>query len=421
MSRTPLFDRSYALACFFTASLAALPAMAGGHPPRPLDMLYIFNSQVDGYAPYLATADKAGNIYGYSGGGRSTNCANGCGTIFRLSPDGAKTVLHTFNGGPADGSGVSGILLKNSGEIYGTTVGGGKDGYGTIFKLAPDGTETLLHSFAAPVHHYSIAPKGIWPLSGVIAGGDGNFYGTAWHGGINNHCGEGGCGLVFRITPGGKYDVVYVFQGTDDGCAPVAGLAQDRAGNLYGTANGCGAFGSGTVYKIDPAGTETVLHAFSGGADGNSPQAAPILDDAGNLYGGTTFGGTGCNGDNGCGIIYKVAPDGTETILYSFRDLVDGLSVAGKLFRDKSGTLFGATQMGGATFSCNRPLGCGTVFELSPDGRKTTLHSFLGPTFGDGSGPTSILLPGHGRDGHYLYGAAGSGPQCCGMIYKYPR
>lgn len=391
-----------------------------GASASPLSILNAFDDATDATIPTLAARDKDGNLYGYSGGGGETAvCPAGCGTIFRIAPDGTKTILYAFTGFPLDGATPSGMMRERDGTIYGTTVDGGKDDFGTIFKLAPDGTETLLHSFKAPKRHYSDAPGGIWPLSGVMRGVDGNLYGTAWHGGINNHCGEGGCGIVFSLSPEGVFKAVYAFKGQDDGCAPVAGLVQDAAGNLYGATDGCTAPNSGTVYKLDPTtGAETVLHTFTAGADGSHPDTTPILDADGNLYGGTVQGGLGCNGDAGCGIIYKIAPDGTETILYTFKTMLDGYGVSSPLYRDARGTLYGTTEFGGAKVLCNKYLGCGTVFRLTPDGKKTTLHTFLGPEFGDGEGPGGRLLTGEGKDRRLLYGATGNGPLCCGMVYS---
>lgn len=410
------------LACVVSVLTAAAPQMAQGHPQKPLDILYAFADQTDGSMPVLTARDRHGNLYGFAGGGSLMNCgAIACGTIFKMAPDGSKTILHSFAGSPGDGGVPTGLLLDRDGNFYGTTAAGGKDGYGTVFKLAPDGTETVLHFFKAPKRHYSVAPYGIWPQSGVIRGRDGNLYGTAWHGGINNHCGEGGCGLVFSLSPEGAYRVVYAFKGLGDGCAPLAGLVQDATGNLYGATNGCGHGNYGTVYKLDPTGAETVLHTFAEGADGNTPISTPVLDSEGNLYGGTLFGGLGCNDDAGCGVIYKIAPDGTETILYSFKSIQDGFSAIGGLHRDADGTIYGTTSGGGEKWACNHPNGCGTVFKLTPDGMKTTLHVFLGPEHGDGAFAKSALLPGTGKDRHILYGTTADGPGCCGMVFSIAK
>ena len=369
----------------FALTAAFLVSSAAARAEPRLSMIYAFTNQADGKTPAIWATDRAGNLYGTTGlGGAGTTCAGGgCGTVFKISPDGTKTVLHTFTDAP-DGSEPSGLIVNGNGDIFGTTTDAGQYGFGTVFKITPDGTETVIHSFK--LRHTTKRPHGIWPTAGLIVGSDGNMYGTTWYGGINNHCGEGGCGTVFKITPRGKLSTIYAFGGGNDGCQPVSGLVQDRAGNLYGANDGCGAGNSGTLYKVDTTGKETVLHAFTGGSDGGGPQSAPIIDDAGNLYGGTLYGGSGCVPLGGCGVIYRVAPDGTETVLHSFQTRKDGYEITGSLLRDGAGNLFGTTYSGGAVAECNPPYGCGTIFKLAPDGVKTTLYEFLGPEHGDGSG-----------------------------------
>src|SRR5205085_2474021 len=139
---------------------------------------------------------------------------------------------------------------------------------------------------------------------------------------------------------------------------PVGGLVRDKAGNLYGTSLMGGAFGGGTVFKLDTTGTETVLHSFIGGADGAEPDAGLVRDTAGKLYGTSLFGGV-----FGSGTVFKLDTTGTETVLYSFTGGADG-SFPGSLIRDKAGNLYGTTRLGGASTNCI--LGCGTVFKLIP-------------------------------------------------------
>ncbi len=160
-------------------------------------------------------------------------------------------------------------------------------------------TETVLHNFTAP-------PKGATPLSGVIRGPGGELYGAAEYGGPDN------AGVVYMLDAG-RETVLYSFAGGADGGRPQAGVILDLAGNLYGTTSGGGAANAGVVYMLDPTGKETVLHSFTGGADGANPYAGVIRDDAGNLYGTTVSGGTG-----GGGVVYKVDPTGQESMLYSF-------------------------------------------------------------------------------------------------------
>jgi len=152
----------------------------------------------------------------------------------------------------------------------------------------------------------------------------------------------------------------------------------DAMGNLYGTtaegggSSGCfNYYGCGTVFKLAPDGTEIVLHAFAGGNDGDYPSAGLIMGLTGSLYGTTgSGGGNGCEGGYGCGTVFKIAPDGTETVLYAFTSGTDGAYPDGRLTMDKRGNLYGTTLEGGV---CGLRYGCGTVFKLAPDGTKTVL------------------------------------------------
>lgn len=402
------------------ALLALSVCGSGAHASRIQDFS-VFDDPTAGSAPQVQFFDAQRNLYGYApAGGDTTVCPKGCGSVFKIAPSGKVTVLHTFTAGD-DGAEPTGIVMDGAGNIFGTTMDGGHKGAGTVFELLPDGTEKILYVFHLQQHHL-LAPNGIWPSSGLIIGNDGNLYGTTPYGGIKvKGCGEGGCGTVFKITPAGQLTTIYAFRGPGDGCQSASGLTTDGAGNLYGTTVGCGGGNSGTVYKIDPSGTETVLHIFTEGADGNAPNAAPILDSAGNLYGDTEMGGLNCNGDVGCGIIYKVGADGSYSILYSFKSFDDGFEPLGSLYRDDAGDLYGTTFAGGAADTCLPPIGCGTVFRLAPDGTKTTLHKFLGPDKGDGEALYSGVIPGPDPARGMLYGSTEVGPDCCGMAFKISR
>jgi uncharacterized repeat protein (TIGR03803 family) len=187
----------------------------------------------------------------------------------------------------------------------------------------------------------------------------GNLYGTTAGGGSVDRL-----GTVFKLTPGGKEKLLYVFKGGTDGASPHGGVIADRNGNLYGTTlyGGGGPCaqsqikGCGTVFELHRDGTETVLHAFAGGADGSYPYAGLIPDGDGNLYGTTSAGGTGTGCSGGCGTIFKIAPDGTETVLYIFTNATGATPYAG-LIRDRKGNLYGAASAGGA-------FNAGVVFEL---------------------------------------------------------
>jgi uncharacterized repeat protein (TIGR03803 family) len=273
------------------------------------------------------------------------------------------------------------VIRNGAGNLYGTTGQGGL-GHGTVFELAADGSESVLHAFEGE-------KDGIFPAAGLIRDKAGNLYGTTGDGGSKG-CNGFGCGTVYRLAPDGSETVLHVFKGGSDGAAPLAGLIEDDSGNLYGTTEeggrGCNGFGCGTVFWVAPDGTETVLYAFGGKSDGSSPQTRLVADAAGNLYGTTGLGGAGCNG-NGCGTVFTLAPDGTETVLHVFTGGSDGADPSGGLLRDKSGNLFGSTAEGGST-RC-RGYGCGTVFQIAPDGTETVLHAFRGK---DGSDPNGDLI-----------------------------
>jgi uncharacterized repeat protein (TIGR03803 family) len=238
---------------------------------------------------------------------------------------------------------------------------------------------------------------------GLIRDPEGNFYGTTVFGaGRPGVCGSypDGCGVVFKLDMTGAYRVLYSFTGGTDGAFPYGGLIRDLAGNLYGTTafggSAMGNSGNGVVFKLDTAGTETVLYSFTGGADGAHSYYGLARDLAGNLYGTTAFGGGGtCPPYDGCGVVFKLGSAGTETVLYRFLGAVDGgIPWAGVLL-DAAGNLYGSTNLGGAS-------GYGAVFKVDTSGAETVLHSFAGGA--DGADPETGLI--QDSDGN-LYGTAG--------------
>ncbi len=172
----------------------------------------------------------------------------------------------------------------------------------------------------------------------------GNLFGTTTNGGDIMSCFDG-CGVVFKLDRTGKETVLHTFTGPPDGAKPVGGLILDDEGNLFGVTQGggSGALAAGTVFKLEPNGKETVLHSFTGGGDGSAPYASVVRDEEGNLYGTTIGGGAFCIDTGGCGVVYKLNRAGKETVLYSFTGGGDG-SAPGQLIRDKDGTLFGVAD-----------------------------------------------------------------------------
>ncbi len=227
------------------------------------------------------TAGSDGKFYGTTQDGG----AAGGGTVFRLNPDGtAFEVLHAFTCASDGCTSLAGLTAGSDGKFYGTTRGGGAAGGGTVFRVNPDGTAfEVLHAFICE-------SDGCFPSAGLTAGSDGKFYGTTSCGG-----GRGG-GTVFRLNPDGTaFEVLHTFTCGSDGCVPAAGLTAGSDGKFYGTTDGGGAAGGGTVFRLNPDGTAfEVLHAFTcESGDGCGPDAGLTAGSDGKFYGTTRFGGGG--------------------------------------------------------------------------------------------------------------------------------
>ncbi len=244
-----------------------------------LTTLYTFCSQsgcTDGNQPLGALIQATdGNFYGTTeyGGAYGVGSGNTCGTVFKITPSGVLTTLHSFD--CTDGEApIAGLIQATDGNFYGTTSEYGGP-YGTVFKITPNGTLTTLYIFGA----------GATPYAGLIQATDGNFYGTTPGTGAN------GAGTVFKITAGGTLTTLYSFcsqSGCTDGTAPYAGLVQGTDGSFYGTTTFGGAIGNyGTIFRITPGGTLTTLYSFDAGADESEPWAGLVQDTNGNFYGTT--------------------------------------------------------------------------------------------------------------------------------------
>jgi len=296
--------------------------------------------------------DSAGNLYGTTFQGGLANS----GVVYKLDTAGQETVLYSFTGG-ADGDGPpSGVIRDAAGNLYGTTSAGGTANAGVVYELDSAGRLTVLYSFTG-------GAGGSGPEAGVIQDPAGNLYGTTLYGGTAP--GYSGIGVVFKVDTANRETVLYSFPGAD-GSGPIAGVIRDASGSLYGTTNGGGASSAGAVYKLDPSGRETVLYSFTGGADGGSPEAGVIRDSSGNFYGTTYSGGTA-----GYGVVYKLDPAGLETVRHSFTDVIDGAFPKAGVIRDPAGNLYGTTFSGG-------PANAGTVFKVDAAGNEITLYDFLG-------------------------------------------
>jgi uncharacterized repeat protein (TIGR03803 family) len=269
--------------------------------------LYNFGFLPSGSFPRAALVEGTdGNFYGTTYYGGTNSCIfggtdYGCGTIFKITPTGTLTTLHSFDG--TDGElPEAALVLGADGNFYGTTEAGANGacdgGCGTAFKMTPSGTLTTLHSFDST--------DGANPEAGLIRATDGNFYGTTYAGGIHNDCTSASCGTVFKITPAGVLTTLHSFDSTD-GANPIAALIQATDGNFYGSTGSGGANFRGTIFRITTSGTLTTLHAFDG-TDGSIPTAL-IQDTNGTFYGTTILGGNDnyhfCQGT--CGTIYSLS------------------------------------------------------------------------------------------------------------------
>ena len=299
---------------------------------------------------------------------------------------GAQTykVLHSFN--YADGQlPYSGVIRDKKGNLYGTAVEGGPGGAGVVFKIDTKGNETTLYGFSGG------ADGGVAD-GGVRIDSLGNLYGATFGGGTF------GLGVVFKVDKSGKETVLYNFSGgTSDGCQPFADVFLNDAGNIYGTAQNCGAFGYGVVWKLDASGKETVLHSFTGGKDGGNPTLGDSVfkDAAGNLYGFADIGGA-----HNVGVLYKLHPSGKLTVLSSFYIPTDYPEHPfGTPAMDAAGNIYGTT------YTCNSgTCPAGTVWKWNRKTGLEVLYAFLG--YPDGSGPrTGVTLDSVGN----LYGVTEQG------------
>ena len=359
-------------------------------------------------------------------------------------------VIHRFNYADGDQP-EAGLTIDRAGNLYGTAYNGGRYGFGSVYKMTPVGSHwvfSLLYSFAG-------GSDGAHPFAGALVfGPDGALYGTTYAGG-NGGCGnqDFGCGTVFRLTPPANIcvavscswseTVLYRFSGGADGGSPYAGVVFDQAGNIYGTTPSGGSTsscfgGCGVVYELSRSGSgwsQSVIHTFTAGGDGETPYSGLITDQAGNLYGCTALGGS-----YGQGTVYRVAPSGsgwTETILYNFSGGTDGGQPIANLIFDGSGRLYGAASVGGQSGvklrqrparpvrDTGRPPRMlppidGTAFRLTPSGNNWNfelLYTFALANDG-GEGPVYNFIMDSAMN---LYGtviAGGLPPTYDGAIYK---
>jgi uncharacterized repeat protein (TIGR03803 family) len=380
----------------------ALTSTEGAWATPTYKVLYAFSGE-DGAGGLWGSLllDGSGNLYGPA-----------TENVFKLTPQAAGewnvTFLHRFGYGNDGSIADAGLIFDPSGNLYGTTTSGGGSGKnGTVFELSPepDGSwkETVLYRFVGgggvgadggvvrdskgnlygPGLELSPGPKGwrlkvlhkfpsyqgdgVDPYAVPVMDASGNLYGATQHGGSSHYC-DAGCGTVYELSPkrGGKWEerILHSFGSyPHDGSLPKVGaLALDGSGNLYGTTADGGTTGSGVIFKLSPASGgkwhESILYNIPGGAEGDEPAAGVVMDQAGNLYGTTIAGGSGCD----CGVVYELSPgkngEWKYTVLHTFVGS-DGAEPDANLILDGKGNLYGTTATGGSG-------GAGVAFELTP-------------------------------------------------------
>lgn len=344
-------------------------------------------------------------------------------TIAAIPAVAAESVLYRFQGG-ADGANPAADLVRDAqGALYGATYGGGASNFGTVFKLAPP-TPPATGWTKRTLYSFGDGTDGRNPYATLVVDSAGALYGTTYNGGT------AGYGTVFKLTPPvapsttWTRTILHNFTGGADGAHPHSGLVFDsRSGALYGTAEAGGTWFAGVVYKLSPSATvcggpgswtHSVIHSFIGGIGGATPYAAPILDSTGAIYGTTYYGGTGY------GTVYRLTPPvapataWTKTTLLKFGGGAGGANPHAGLIRDSHGALYGTTLSGGAS-------GFGTIFKLAPPvapsvyWTRTTISNFGAPPDGASPYATLVLDSSNGA----LYGVTQwGGATGHGVIYK---
>jgi uncharacterized repeat protein (TIGR03803 family) len=399
-----------------TSTLAILisTAFAASHER----VLYAFKGTPDGAAPSAGLIeDTHGNFYGttMSGG------PNSDGTVFKLSraSNGAwtETILYSFSGIDGDAP-VAALVMDTAGNLYGTTAGGGAYGGGTAFEVSHSSTgwtESVLHSFGN-------GQDGWDPQAEMVFDSAGNLYGTTQLGGAIFGRGDDNGGTVFQLTPGASgwtETILYSFTGEylgPDPNLPAGSVVLAKNGNIYGVAQTGGANGQGAVYQLAPNSdgtyTESVIFSFNVN-DGAVPNSTPVQDANGNLYGTTRQGGDGACSSVGCGVVYKLTSNGdgtrSETVLHELNGR-DGSTAIGPPAFDSAGNLYAVAEAGGADSA-------GSIFELIPrvtgPWSESVLHTFTGGT--DGAAPLAgVTIDSSGN----LFGTASGGGGKSGVAFE---
>jgi len=394
-------------------------------PGGTFHSLHSFTGPDGWYPDTTLVRGRGGNLYGVTSfGGSGFDPANpgitGRGVIFRIAANGAFSIIHRFTG-PDGWYPFANMIATDDGTLYGVTYHGGSSfdpdnpwgSGGTIFRIAANGTFTTLHSFTGT--------DGLSPAGGLVRGSDGNFYGTTTNGGAGFDPSNVSSGTIFRVTPGGVFTSLHSFTG-DDGAYPFASLIDGGDGYIYGTTPSGGVsfapntpwLTAGTIFRVSNDGSFQSLHSFVG-TDGWFPYSPLVRGSDGAIYGVTPVGGSGFDPSNPYatpGTIFRIHPDGVLDSMHFFSG-PDGAGPFSGMISGSDGNLYGVTEGGGTSDPSNPWNLTGTIFQITPGGTLTTLHSFTGS---DGLVPFSRPIQ---TENGSLVGTTLSGGLGFGVIYSY--
>ncbi len=364
------------LGAVVAASMAASPASAAS-----VDFIHQFHKKANGTFPSGGLVKLGNAFYGVLS---SSGVKNG-GGVFRITPNGHETTIYLFD---KNGYLPLGGLVAVGGLLYGTTSSGGKYNGGTVFSITPEGALLTIYNFNPPTDgHLSETP--LLAIGNVL-------YGLTYEGGPND------AGTAFSITTAGAFSNLHNFGGPGDAAFPGGpelfggGALIAYQGLLYGVSSRGGTSNSGTVFTLTLAGAETVLHSFDSTYI-TGPVALTL--DKGLLYGTTPGGGSASRGT-----IFSITPSGTLTTLYSAPNQPDttGYDFSSNLV-PLNGVFYGTTEYGGNGAQSCKPVGCGTIFSVTPDGTYTQVYVF--PAIVDEDFPINPLI----ASGGLIYGAFSDG------------
>lgn len=412
-------------------SLAMLPEVSDAQAYKE-SALFAASSYNDGYdfqSPLIQASD--GSFYGIAGATNNPDLPATTGSgIFRVTRLGKYTLVHAFPS-PAAQATDNGLIQGGDGSIYGLSeLGGGVYDLGFIFKVSQSGRYSVLYTFCVTQSTAGCTDGGE-PFGQLVQGSDGNLYGTTNYGGVSLD------GTVFKITPSGKLTTLYSFcskgwPSCAEGTRPVAGLVEGADGNFYGTTQyggvSCPAenqggiqVGCGTVFKITPSGSLTVLHNFTGGNDGAFPSSALVEGPDGSFYGMTSYGPNETYGGEITSSVFKVSPDAKVTSIYNLsggesQPFADGLTFG------SDANLYGTTFTGGSHLD-GPVYNAGSIYQIDGSGGGSDIYDFCpnGGQCADGAFPTSP--PIQASDGNFYGATSGGGNQITplsvsGVIYK---